>query len=168
MMASEQQHGADAAAAIIAGFGRFLTAADAAAAEREQREDEQQDRRAPAGSRGISWISARLRSRVSRAFGGLGRGGRLARALLGWRRAPGPGAAGRSCETHSVVDRLEGLARLAEEGGELAIGDREGEGRVAVLVAGDQGVDAEHAAALVEQGPARMAAGDVGGVQAGW
>ena len=64
-------------------------------------------------------------------------------------------------------DRLEGLARAAEEGGELAVGDGEGERRVAILVAGDQGVDPEHAAALVEQRPAAMAAGDVGGVEQG-
>ena len=101
----------------------------------------------------LSWIWARLRSRVSRALAASSRRPRPAGARLGL----GALAVLAQAVGHRDAfggDRLEGLAGLAEEGGELAIGDGEGEGRVAILVAGDQRVDAEHPAALVEQRPA--------------
>ena len=85
----------------------------------------------------LSSISARLRSRVWRACSACGGGGGVAgarfgvAALLVLAQAVGHGDA-------FGGDRLEGLVRLLEEGGELAVGDREGEGRVALLVVGDQ------------------------------
>ena len=114
-----------------------------------------------------SWIAGEAAlARVAR-LGRLGGGRRGPGALLGVGALAVLAQPVATSMTHSVATVWKGWRACAQEGGELAIGDREGERRVAVLVAGDQGVDAEHPAALVEQGPARMAAGDVGGVQQG-
>ena len=69
--------------------------------------------------------------------------------------------------THSAEVDWKGWRASRRNAVSSRFGDGEGEGRVALLVAGDQGVDAEHPAALVEQRPAAMAAGDVGGVEQG-
>ena len=120
---------------------------------REQREDEQQDGEGEPGLAPLLDLGEAALARVA--------------APSARRRRPRPGAARSSAAarswswrsrsamlTHSVEIDWKGWRACAQEGGELAIGDREGERRVAVLVAGDQRVDAEHPAALVEQRPA--------------
>jgi hypothetical protein len=56
------------------------------------------------------------------------------------------------------------LVGVGEEAGEFAPRDREGEGRIAVVGAGDRGVDPDDAPALVDERAARIAARYLGGV----
>ena len=151
---------------ILAGLIRSFCSMIPAPPNATSDEDEEQDRRSRAGSRG----SPRSRRGCARASRGPCR--RPAAAAASRARASSSPRCwswrSRSAMlTHSVSTARKGWCACAQEGGELAIGDGEGERRVALLVAGDQGVDAEHPAALVEQRPARMAAGDVGGVEQG-
>src|SRR3546814_12401621 len=56
------------------------------------------------------------------------------------------------------------LPRVGEEAGDLWDRNREGEGRIAIVGAGDGGIDADDAPALVDERAARIAARDLGGV----
>ena len=133
----QQQAGAGAAE----DFGRLdpvLLQHDPGAAERDQREDEQQDGDARAAFSRLSSTSARLRSRVSRACSAGGGGGGVAGARFGVAALLVLAqAVGHARRIRWSTD-WKGWCACCEEGGELAVGDREGEGRVALLVAGDQ------------------------------
>src|SRR5436190_923816 len=128
---------------------------DAGPAEGDERQSEAQDGERQAvlpalldlGDRALAFVAGLERGAGRRRLAGAGLGVAALRIL------PQPIGHGDAFGGH----RLERLARLAEEGGELAVGDGEGEGRIAALVAGDERVDAQHPPALIEQRPARMA-----------
>src|SRR3546814_4230481 len=64
----------------------------------------------------------------------------------------------------SDLDAVIILPRVGEEAGDLGDRNREGEGRIAIVGAGDGGIDADDAPALVDERAARIAARDLGGV----
>ena len=65
----------------------------------------------------------------------------------------------------AVDARLDAIG--AQEGQQFAIGDREEEFGIAAVIVRPEAVDPDHAAAWVEQRPARIAARDRGGVEDG-
>src|SRR5690606_21861261 len=66
-----------------------------------------------------------------------------------------------------TADGREGLLAGAQERGELTVGDGEAEGGVSILTPREEGIDAEHPAAGIDQWPAAVAARDIGGVEKG-
>ncbi len=123
-------------------LGRLLPVLDqhdAAAAECQQRQDEEQHRDRESG---LAAVLDRGEAVLAGLAAGLGGGGgrRRARALLLGGALLVLAQAIRHADAFAG-HRQEGLVRGPQERGDFAIGDRESEGRVAVLVAGDEGVD---------------------------
>ncbi len=111
------------------------------------------------GARGLE-VMVELRRFVARGIG------LRQRAGIGFQRGAvaGVGLGHRQARRSDARETLSGVAKEARH---LAARDREGEGRIAVVGAGDEGVDADDAPATVDERSARIAARDLRRVDIG-